>query len=142
MGSWLRGQLLLMFIVGAVNGIGLAILGVPYAFLLGLWAGLTELFPYVGPVAGAIPGVFIAFTALGPVKALIALIIYIVVQQLESNFLIPKIMGRALGLSPVAVIFALLIGGKLFGFIGLLLAIPVAAVLAVVYEEWRGEEKE
>ncbi len=137
MSDWLRGQLILMVIVGLANGIALAILGVPYALLLGVWAGFTELFPYLGPVIGAIPGVFLAFTALGWVKGLIALVIYIVVQQLESQFLVPKIMGKALGLSPVTIIFALLIGGKLLGVVGVLLAVPVTAVLAVIYEELR-----
>ncbi len=137
MGNWLRGQLILMIIVGLADGIGLAILGVPYALLLGLWAGFTELFPYLGPWIGGAPGVVIAFATLGWVKGLIAFAIYMVVQQLESQFLVPKIMGKALGLSPVTIIFALLIGGKLLGLVGLLIAIPVTAILSIFYEEWR-----
>jgi predicted PurR-regulated permease PerM len=137
MGNYLRGQLLLMLSIGVVIGIALAILGVPYPLLLGIWAGLMELFPYVGPVLGAVPGVFLAFTTLGMVKGLIALVIYLIVQQLENQFLAPKIMGKALGLSPVVIIFALLIGGKLFGLVGLLIAVPVAGAISVFYQEWR-----
>ncbi len=136
MGGWLRGQLLLMLIVGVMNGVALAILGVPYALLLGLWAGLTEFLPYVGPILGAIPGAFLAFSVLGMTKGFIAIAIYLVVQQIETHFLVPKIMGKALGLSPLFIIFALLIGGKLLGFIGLIIGVPIAAVLSVIYEEW------
>jgi predicted PurR-regulated permease PerM len=141
LGNYLRGQLLLMAVVGLVTGIALAILGVPYAFLLGVWAGVMELLPYVGPVLGAVPGVFLAFTTLGVVKGMIAIVIYFLVQQIENQFLVPKIMSRALGLSPVVIIFALLIGGKLFGFLGLILAVPVAAVLSVIIQEWSTEVK-
>ncbi len=140
MGDWLRGQFLLMVLVGALDGIALAILGAPYALLLGLWAGITEAIPFVGPIIGAVPGVFFAFSALGLVKGLIALLIYLLVQQLEANFLVPRIMGRALGLSPVVIIFALLIGGKLFGLLGVIISVPFAAALAVIFEEWRKTE--
>ncbi len=137
MGSWLRGQLLLMVIVGLADGLALGLLGVPYALLLGLWAGLTEVLPYAGPIIGALPGVILAFASLGLVKGVVAILIYLAVQQIESQFLVPKIMGRALGLSPVTIIFSLLIGGKLLGFIGVVIAIPVAAALSVIYREWR-----
>lgn len=142
LGSWLLGQLSLMVIVGILDAVALSILGVPYALLLGLWAGLMELLPVVGPIAGAIPGVIIAFTTLGLVKGIIAIVIYFLVQQIENQLLVPKIMGRALGLSPVTIIFSLLIGGKLLGFVGLLIAIPVAAALSVVYQEWRSANSE
>ena len=136
MGRYLRGQVLLMLIVGVVIGVAMKILGVPYAMLLGIWAGSMELLPYVGPIVGALPGVLLAFT-LGPTYGIIALIIYFLVQQLENQFLVPKIMGHALGLSPVVIIFSLLIGGKLLGFVGLLIAVPITAALGVLYEEWR-----
>lgn len=140
MGSWLRGQLLLMISVGILNGVALALIGVPYALLLGLWSGVMEFLPYVGPILGAIPGVFLAFATMGVTEGLIVIAAYFVVQLLENNFLVPKIMGKALGLSPVVIIFALLIGGKLLGFVGLLIAVPIAAVLSVFFEEWRNQE--
>jgi predicted PurR-regulated permease PerM len=137
MGNYLRGQVLLMVIVGTVIAIALTILGVPYSLLLGLWAGVMEILPYVGPIFGALPGVFLAFSTLGVTGGLIAILIYFLVQQLENQFLVPKIMGRALGLSPVVIIFSLLIGGKLLGFVGLLIAVPITAAIGVIYEEWR-----
>jgi predicted PurR-regulated permease PerM len=142
MGSWLRGQLLLMLVVGVLVAIGMAILGVPYALLLGVWAGITEFFPAIGPILGGLPGVILAFTTLGLVKGIIALVIYIVIQQLENHILVPRIMGKALGLSPVVIILSLLIGGQLLGFIGLIVAIPIAAVVSVIWEVWRDDDSE
>lgn len=136
MGDWLRGQFILMLIIGVFDGIGLAIIGVPYPLLLGVWAGLTESIPFVGPFIGALPAVLLAFGTLGIAKGLIVVGLYFAVQQIESQFLVPRIMGKALGLSPVIIIFALLIGAKLFGLMGVLVAIPITAALSVVYEEW------
>lgn len=133
-GAWLRGQLVVGLVVGLVDGIGLLIIGIPYALTLGIFAGITELIPYIGPIIGAIPGVLIAFL-ISPLKGLIALALYVLVQQLESNFLVPKIMQRAVGLSPVIIILALLIGAKLAGIVGVMLAIPVAAVILVIVQE-------
>ncbi|HEY1074264.1 MAG TPA: AI-2E family transporter [Patescibacteria group bacterium] len=141
MSNWLRGQLLLMVIVGILTGTGMAILGVPYPLVLGLFNGLMEAVPYVGPFIGAVPGIIIAFTVLGPVKGFIALAIYLFIQQIENQFLAPKIMSRALGLSPVIIIFALLTGGKLLGLVGVIIAIPIVAALSAFYEEWRKESE-
>lgn len=138
-GDWMRGQLLLMLIIGTINGLGLAVIGIPYALLLGLWAGLTEALPVVGPLLGAAPAVVLAFVQFGWVQALIVLVLFLVVQQIENHFLVPKIMGKALGLSPVTIIFAVLIGGKLLGLVGILIAVPVAAVISVIIEELRHE---
>lgn len=135
LGAWFRGQLSLMFIIGTVTGLAVAALGLPYSLALGLWAGLTEVIPYIGPIIGGIPVVLIAFLD-SPVKALIAAIILGVVQQAESNFIVPKVMQRSVGLSPVIVILALLMGNKLFGIVGTVLAVPVAATVSVLIEEW------
>lgn len=135
MGGWVRGQLLLMLIVGALDLTGLFILGIPFALTLGVWAGLTELVPYVGPVLGAIPAILIALS-ISPLKALLVLVIFLVVQQIEAQFLVPKIMGKAVGLSPVIIIFAVLIGAKLLGLLGVVLAIPFAAAISVLIQEW------
>ena len=135
MGNWLRGHVLLMFVVGVLDGVALVALGVPYALTLAVWGGLTELVPYVGPWLGLIPAFIIAFTA-SPLKGLLILIAYIVIQQLESQFLAPKILGKAVGLSPVIIILALLIGAKLMGILGVIIAVPVAAALSVLAQEW------
>ncbi len=135
MGAWFRGQLLLMVIVGLLDFIGVVIFRVPYPLALGVWAALTEIIPYVGPWLGLIPAVIIAF-AVSPWTALFILIWYVLVQQVEAQFLVPKIMGKALGLSPVIVILAILIGAKLLGLLGVLLAVPIAAALSVIVQEY------
>ena len=134
MGAWMRGQLFLALVVGVIDFAGLVIIGVPYALTLGVWAGLTEIIPYIGPVLGAIPAIIIALT-ISPIQGLLVLIFFIVVQQVESNFLVPKIMQKAVGLSPVIIILVLLIGGKLAGILGIILAVPVAATIGVFVQE-------
>lgn len=135
MSQWLGGHLFLMLVIGICDGVVLTILGVPYALILAIWGGLAEIIPYLGPWLGAIPAVLIAFT-ISPLAALIVAISYFAIQQLESNFLAPKIIGKAVGLSPVIVILALLAGAKLMGLIGVLVAVPVAAIISVLIANW------
>ncbi len=135
LGAWLRGQLLLMFVVGLAVTIGLLIVGSPYALSLGIWAGLTEAIPIVGPWIGAVPGVASGL-AESPLQGFLVLLVYLVIQQLEGNILVPRIMSKAVGLNPVIVIIAILIGAKLYGLMGVVLAVPLAAVVGVVTEDW------
>ncbi|MBM2820902.1 MAG: hypothetical protein HW405_662 [Candidatus Berkelbacteria bacterium] len=135
MGNWLRGQFILMLAIGVLDGVALVALGVPYALTLAVWGGLTEVIPYIGPWLGLIPALLIALT-ISPLKALLVLIIYLVIQQLESQFLAPKILGKAVGLSPVIIILALLVGAKLDGILGMIIAVPVAAAISVIIQEW------
>jgi len=135
LGAWLRGQIVLMFIVGLTVTIGLLIVGSPYALSLGVWAGLTEAIPIVGPWIGAVPGVALGL-AESPLQGFLVLLVYLVIQQLEGNILVPKIMSKSVGLNPVVVIIAILIGGKLYGLLGVLLAVPLAAVFSVIVEDW------
>ncbi|MDR7520632.1 MAG: AI-2E family transporter, partial [Armatimonadota bacterium] len=133
-GGWLRGQLVLGFIVGLAAGLGTWILGLPYPFLLGLAAGVTELVPMIGPVLGAIPAIFIAL--FGPPWRLIAVVILFTgIQQLENNVLVPRVMKQAVGLSPLLTIVAIMVGAKLMGVLGALLAVPVTAALQVIIGE-------
>ncbi|MBI5466496.1 MAG: AI-2E family transporter [Candidatus Kerfeldbacteria bacterium] len=140
LGLWLRGQLLLMLVVGVMTYIGLAILKafnlvqMDYILVLALWAALTEVVPYIGPVLGGIPAVFLAL-AVSPIQALIVLGLYVLVQQLENNLLVPVIMKRAVGLNPIVSIVVILIGAKLGGIVGALICIPVATALAVVLSD-------
>ncbi len=134
MGMWLRGQLILMMIIGALAFIGLYALGVPYALVLALLAGLVEFIPYIGPVMAAIPAVFFAFTD-SPWKAIGVIILYIVIQQLENQVIVPKLMQKAVGLNPIVVIAAMLIGAKTAGFVGILLAVPAATILWIFVED-------
>lgn len=139
LGDWLRGQLVLCCIIGLFVYIGLLILGVDYALALGVFAGFTEMIPYVGPVLGAIPAVFLAF-AESPVKAFFVVIFYFIIQQLENNLLVPKVMQKATGINPVVSIIALLIGVKLAGFVGVLLAIPLTTAASVFIKDFYPKE--
>lgn len=132
-GLWVKGQLMLCLIIFIFSFVGLLILGVNYALVLALIAGLMEFVPYVGPILAAIPAIFLAFTQ-SPFKALLVLILYFVIQQLENNVIVPKVMQRAVGLNPIVSIISILIGFKVAGVIGALLAIPVATALGVFLE--------
>lgn len=134
-GYWLHGQLILGLVVGLTVYIGLSILGVPYALLLGLLAGLFEIIPYAGPILAAIPTLIIAFSV-SPLKGFLTLILFVAIQQIENNVLVPKIMQKATGLNPIVSIVAMLVGVKFGGVVGALLAIPVATMLSVAIEEF------
>ncbi|MFC1622631.1 AI-2E family transporter [Patescibacteria group bacterium] len=130
MGLWLRGQLALMIVVGILTYIGLTILGVKYALLLALIAGLLEVIPFVGPWLSGIPAVIVGFSD-SLLKVVLIIGLYFVVQQLENSIIVPKVMQKAVGLNPIIVITAIMIGGKLGGVVGALLAVPVAAAIGV-----------
>lgn len=129
-GKWLRGQLLLGVIVGVVIYIGLSLMGVKYALVLALLAGLLEVVPYIGPVISAIPAVLIAF-AQSPVLALLVIILFFVVQQLENHLLVPKIMQKVVGLNPLVIILVILVAVKLAGILGAIIAVPAATLISV-----------
>lgn len=134
-GYWFRGQLVLMVLIGVFTWAGLRFLLPDYALVLGVVAGITEFIPYLGPVLGAVPAVFLAFSV-DPFLALIVTLFYIVVQQVEGNILTPKIMQRAVGLNPIVSIAVLMAGLKLGGIVGGLLSIPVATAVSVVIKDW------
>jgi predicted PurR-regulated permease PerM len=129
-GRWLRGQLLLSLIIFLMTYAGLTILGVRYALVLALFAGVTELIPYIGPFIGLVPALFIALTQ-SPIVALGVLVLYIIIQQLENYVIVPKVMQRAVGLNPIVIIVAMLVGAKMAGILGIILAVPVATALSV-----------
>ncbi len=133
-GLWLRGQLILCLAIFALTYVGLLMLGVKYALILALIAGLTEFIPYLGPLLGAVPAVFIAFTQ-SPALALFVIILYIVIQQIENNILVPKIMEKAVGMNPIISIAVLIAGFSIAGVMGALLSIPVATAALVVFDD-------
>jgi predicted PurR-regulated permease PerM len=133
-GAWARGQLALMLIVGVVQGLGYAVLGLNFALLLGVWAGIAEIIPILGPYIGAAPALIVALSQ-SPATALFVAIYTVAVNLLEANILVPRIMERAVGLSPLAVILAILAGAELYGIIGALLAVPVAAAIQATIVE-------
>jgi predicted PurR-regulated permease PerM len=131
-GGFFRGQLLVALIVGVMCSAGLAIIGLRFWFLVGMIAGLFNIIPLVGPWIGGIPGVVIALTTGSPVKAMLVVAIMAGAQQIDNHFITPQVMQRAVRLHPAAVILALVAGGTLGGFFGLLLAVPTAAVLKII----------
>ena len=136
-GHWFRAQLLLGVFVGVLVYIGLTIIGVEYALVLAILAGILEIIPYVGPILSAVPAVFLALpNGLG--LALATVVVYILVQQSESHIIAPKLMQKAVGLNPVVVIVALLIGAKLAGFAGIILSVPVATAIAEFSRDFFG----
>ncbi len=133
-GDWLKGQMILSLILGLMVFTGLSILGVEYALVLAFIAAVGEFIPYLGPILAAIPSVFLAFTQ-SPTKALFVFILYIIIQQVENNILVPKVMQKAVGLNPIVSIISMMIGVKVAGLVGVILAIPVATALSVVFRE-------
>jgi predicted PurR-regulated permease PerM len=139
--SYVKGQLLLSLIIGASSGIGIWILGITgalphgqqYALLFGAWAGITELIPYVGPWLGALPPILYALVT-HPVSALWVALLYLGIQQLEGHLVVPNVMGRSLRLHPLLVIFGLLAGAEIYGFPGILVALPLLAAGRAAWE--------
>ncbi len=133
---WVRGQLLLMLIVGVLSYFAYLIIGLPYALPLAFIAGMLELIPNIGPIIAAFPAIFVGLSV-SPLHGLAALIVSLVVQQLENNFIVPKIMQKAAGLSPVITILSVMIGFKLGGALLAILSIPLVLVIRVVYSHVR-----
>lgn len=134
LGAWLRGQFILGLTIGILYFIGYSVVGVPYPLLLALLGGLLEFIPYLGPFISAVPAILLALT-ISPARALVALVVIIVIQQLESNFIVPKVMQRAVGMNPIVSIIAFMVGAKLFGLVGAIFAIPIATAVSVVLVE-------
>lgn len=133
-GLWLQGQLLLALIVGLVVYVGLSLIGIKFALMLGLLAFVLEIVPIVGPVLAAIPAVILAFMQ-EPTLGLWVILFYVVIQQLENHILVPVVMGKTVGLNPVVVIIALLVGGQLAGIAGMILSVPVATVIVEIIDD-------
>jgi predicted PurR-regulated permease PerM len=140
LGFWLKGQSILCLTIGVVTWAGLTILGVDFAVPLAVIAGVLEVVPTIGPIVSAVPAVVVALT-ISPHLAGIVILFYIVIQLLENNLLVPKIMGQSTGLSPSLVIIAILIGGSLLGVAGALLAVPTLTTVKTVIEFLRDDSK-
>lgn len=136
LGRWLLGQATLGLSVGLIIGLGLQFMGVPYALLLGMFAGIMEFIPVAGPVIAAIPGIIVALSQ-SLLLGVIAWVFYVIVGQVESHVLIPKIMQRAVGLRPLVTIIAVLIGAQLGGIVGIILAVPLATVINTIISDVR-----
>jgi predicted PurR-regulated permease PerM len=132
--GWIVGQLAAMVLIFVLTWIGLAALGVKYAFTLAVLTGVLEIIPFFGPILAAVPPTLIAF-ADSPTKALMVIVIYVAIHQIEAHIISPMVMARSVQLHPVLVILAVLAMGDLLGFVGIILAVPAAAVVTVLLDE-------
>ncbi|NCN25683.1 hypothetical protein COT94_03720 [Candidatus Falkowbacteria bacterium CG10_big_fil_rev_8_21_14_0_10_37_14] len=139
-GYWLSGQLFLCLVIFIFTYISLSILGVKYALVLAIIAGITEAIPYLGPIAASVPGIFLAFIQ-SPILAVFVAIAYLLIQQIENSILVPMVMRKAVGINPIISISVLMIGFKLGGVLGALIAIPVATTANVIIQDWRAYRK-
>lgn len=144
LGSWLWGQIIVMICVGILSGIALKIIGIPYVLVLAIFAGFCEFIPIIGPIISAVPAVLFSLTTMGesPIKPVLVIIAYIVIQQIENQLLVPKIMNKAVGLNPIIVIITMLIGAKLGGVVGVILAVPAATIIGIFLEDFFANKKE
>jgi predicted PurR-regulated permease PerM len=132
--AWLSAQFVLAGVMGTFAAVGLGLMGVPYFYVVALVAAIGETIPIVGPVVGGITAVAVAITVSAKLAAMVGAY-FLILHQLEANVLVPKIMERRVGVSPVAVMVALLIGGSLWGLIGAILAIPTVAILSIIVDQ-------
>lgn len=142
---YIRGQIILSCIIAGVIFCGMWIMGVPYPMVIGLLAAITEWIPIVGPIVGAVPAILLGATVSGSL-ALKVLIFYVIVQQMDSHVIMPQVMGAVIRLHPVVIIISLLIGGTLMGVAGMILTVPITAVLQILcshlwfYELYKDKE--
>jgi predicted PurR-regulated permease PerM len=139
LGLWARGQLILMASIGVATGIAYSLLGLPAALLLALIAALTEIIPIVGPFIGAIPAVLVA-TTISPETVVLTIVVYLALQAVEGNVLVPMIMRNTVGLSPFLVLVSLLVGGTVGGVLGAIVAVPVVAGITVILDRLQDRE--
>jgi predicted PurR-regulated permease PerM len=138
--AWLGGNLILAAVMGTASAVGMFLMGVPYAYVVAVIAAAGEMVPILGPLMAGVVAVAVAATVSMKLAAA-ALAYFFVLHQVEANVLVPKIMERQVGLSPVNVIVALLIGSELRGVVGAILAVPTAAIVQVVFEELTASQR-
>lgn len=135
LGGWARGEFTLMFAVGLGNYIGYLLLGIPFALPLAILAGLFEIIPIIGPIVSAIPGIIIGL-GISPLMGLGVAGMAFLVQQLENYVLVPKIMEKSVGVSPIVTLIAITVGARLAGFVGVIISVPVVITLQVLASEY------
>lgn len=133
LGGWVVGTLIAMLLIGSLTALGLLVVGAPYALLLGIFAGFTELIPYLGPwISGSFAAVVTLATTGDSLTVVWVIIVFFIIQEVEGNVIEPLVMNKAVKLDPWLVLVAILIGGDLLGLIGVILAVPIAALLQVI----------
>ncbi len=139
---WLQGQIILGIIVGLLVYLVLSILGIPHPLVLALFAGLFEIIPVFGPIISSIPAILVAFTDVGTGTGLLLACLYVLIYQLESQLFYPLVVKKIVGISPIVVILALVIGAKLAGVLGALLAVPLSAALMEYVHDIQKKKKD
>lgn len=139
LGGWARGELLVMISIGAATFLGLVLLGIPYALPLAILAGLLEIFPTLGPIIAAVPSIIIGL-GISPVMGLAVAALALLVHQLENYLLIPKIMEKSVGISPIAILLTLAVGAKLAGIVGVIISVPVLITSQVLLKEYLSQK--
>ena len=128
-GLWMQGQLLLGVLIGVLVYLGLTILGIPHALLLAVLAALFELIPVFGPILSSVPAILVGFVDGGLTLGLLVVAFYVIIQQFENHLIYPLVVTKVVGVPPLLVILALIVGAKLAGFLGILLSVPMAAAV-------------
>jgi predicted PurR-regulated permease PerM len=131
LGAFVRGQTLLGLVIGLLSFVAYLLIGLPYTLALAIMAGIMEMVPVIGPILGAVPAIIVAYTV-GPEKVLWVLLATIIIQQLENNILVPRVMKSAVGVNPLVTLLALTAFGSLFGLLGAIVAIPLAAIIQIL----------
>jgi len=141
LGGWARGQITLMVLVGAATYLGLVILGIPFALPLAILAGLLEVVPYLGPILSGIPAVIIGL-GISPLMGLATAALYFLIQQVENYVIVPKVMEKSVGVSPIVTLLSLAIGARLAGFVGILIAVPVFITIQTFIGQYLASRKD
>lgn len=134
-GGWVRGEFILMFVVGLLTYLGLVLLGINFALPLAIIAGILEVLPNIGPIISAVPAILIAYLTTSPTMAAAVTALYILIQQVENSFIVPVIMKKAVGISPITTIILILVGFEIGGVGGSALAIPLFLTVKVFLKE-------
>ena len=135
LGDWVRGQLTLLLTIGILTYIGLILLQVPFALPLAIIAGLLEIIPSIGPILSALPAIIVSFTV-SSLHPVFTVILYFVIQQLENQIVVPIIMRKIVGLPPLVTILTILVGARIGGIVGVILAIPVVVTIETILREY------
>lgn len=142
LGSWVRGEILLMLTIGIMTFIGLSILNIPFALPLAIFAGLMEALPNIGPTISAVPAIVVAAVSVSPLMGGVTTLLYILIQQIENNFIVPQIMKKAAGIRPLTTIILILVGFRFGGVLGALLSVPLYIVGREILSEFSMELRE
>lgn len=135
LGAWVRGELTLMIIIGVFSYLGLSILGIPSALPLAVFAGLLEIIPVIGPIIASIPAILAGFSV-SPILALAVAALYFIIQQIENSLIVPNVMAKAVGVNPLITLIALMIGAKLSGLVGAVLAVPIVVLAKITFSDF------